>query len=79
MQPMVSVQMSVDALLNSVDAFFTGEGPVHKTMKTLARRFPEAGIDYAIVGAMALVMHGYRRETVDVDVLMRPRRAGSVR
>jgi len=67
---MASEQASVDALLRSVDEFFMGEGPVHKTMRTLARRFPEAGIDYAIVGAMALVIHGYRRETVDVDVLM---------
>ncbi|HWX41805.1 MAG TPA: hypothetical protein VN345_11700 [Blastocatellia bacterium] len=67
---MVYGHASVDALLKSVDEFFMGEGPVHKTMRTLARRFPEAGVDYAIVGAMALVMHGYRRETVDVDVLM---------
>jgi hypothetical protein len=67
---MVSEQTSADALLRSVDEFFMGEGPVHKTMRTLARRFPEAGVDYAIVGAMALVMHGYRRETVGVDVLM---------
>jgi hypothetical protein len=67
---MVYGNASVDALLRSVDEFFMGEGPVHKTMRTLARRFPEAGVDYAIVGAMAFVMHGYRRETVDVDVLM---------
>jgi hypothetical protein len=67
---MVYGRASVDALLKSVDEFFMGEGPVHRTMRTLARRFPEAGVDYAIVGAMALVMHGYRRETVDVDVLL---------
>lgn len=45
-------------------------GPVHKTMRTLARRLSEESIDYAVAGGMALVLHGYRRETVDVDVLL---------
>jgi len=66
----VSEHISLDTLLRRADEFFMGEGPVYKTMRTLARRFPEAGIEYAILGAMALVMHGYRRETVDVDVLL---------
>lgn len=61
---------SVDALLRGVDEFFMAEGPVHKTMRTLARRLSEEGIDYALVGGMALVLYGYRRETVDVDVLL---------
>ena len=61
---------SVDALLRKVDEFFMAEGPVHKTMRALARRLSQEGIDYALVGGMALVLHGYRRETVDVDVLL---------
>jgi hypothetical protein len=60
----------VDALLRGVDEFFMAVGPVHKTMRTLARRLSEEGIDYAVAGGMALVLHGYRRETVDVDVLL---------
>lgn len=39
-------------------------------MRTLARRLSQEGIDYALAGGMALVLHGYRRETVDVDVLL---------
>lgn len=31
-----------------------------------------AGIDYAIVGGVAVSLHGYRRNTVDLDLLMRP-------
>lgn len=62
--------LSVDTLLKRVDQFFMGESPIHKTVQTLARRLPDKGIDYAIVGAMALFLHGYRRETVDVDLLM---------
>ena len=61
---------SVDALLNEVDQFFMAEGPVHKTMRSLARRLTDQGIDYALIGGMALVLHGYRRETVDVDVVL---------
>jgi hypothetical protein len=63
---------SVDALLRKVDQFFMNEGPVHKTMRSLARRLTEEGIDYALAGGMALVLHGYRRETIDVDFVLTP-------
>ena len=49
-----------------------GKGDVHETLRTLASDLEEAGIDYAIIGGMALNAHGYKRETVDVDVLVRP-------
>jgi len=63
-------QDSADSLLRRVDEFFMATSQVHKTMRALARRLPEEGIDYAIAGGMALVLHGYRRETVDVDLLL---------
>ena len=44
--------------------------PVHATLAELARRLDEAGIDYAIVGAMALGYHGFVRVTQDVDILL---------
>jgi hypothetical protein len=47
-----------------------GDGPIHKTMRSLARRLSEEGIDYALAGGMALMLHGYRRETIDVDFLL---------
>lgn len=43
---------------------------VHTTLERLARRLEEEGIPYAIVGGMALNIHGYERMTRDVDVLM---------
>jgi hypothetical protein len=61
---------SADALFRGVDEFFMSEGPVHKTMRRLAARLSKEGIDYALAGGMALVLHGYRRETVDVDLLL---------
>ena len=49
-----------------------GEGPIYKTLRNLARRLSDEGIHYALAGGMALVFHGYRRETVDVDFLLTP-------
>jgi len=50
--------------------FFMGRGPIHETLRNLARRLDEETIDYALIGGMALVAHGYRRFTEDIDVLM---------
>ncbi len=47
-----------------------GTGKVHRAAVELARLLDEAGIPYAIAGAMALGAHGYERATVDVDVLL---------
>jgi hypothetical protein len=62
----------MDALLNEAEAFFMGEGGVHEAAEALGRRLSEAGIDYAIAGALALGEHGYKRLTTDVDVLITP-------
>lgn len=52
------------------EEFFMGSAAVHKALKKLAAALDEAAIPYALVGAMALNEYGYRRVTVDVDVLM---------
>ncbi len=48
-----------------------GEGGVHSAAAAIAARLAEAGIDYAIAGAIALGEHGFKRLTVDVDILIR--------
>lgn len=58
--------------LEEADRFFMGTGKVPQTVRTLAADLDRERIDYALVGAMALNAHGYRRETVDVDVLVHP-------
>lgn len=45
-------------------------GKVNQTLTKLAHALENAGIDYAIVGGMALVLHGYVRATQDIDVLL---------
>jgi hypothetical protein len=64
-----------DAFWAGVDnarRFFMGEADVQRALERLARVLEEKGIPYAIVGALALNEWGYRRVTVDVDVLVTP-------
>ncbi len=43
---------------------------VDLTLTRIARRLSEEGIEYAVIGGMALIAHGYVRFTNDVDVLI---------
>lgn len=47
-----------------------GHSDVQRALERLAERLDRGAIPYAIVGAMALNEWGYRRATVDVDVLL---------
>ncbi|MBX7193908.1 MAG: nucleotidyltransferase family protein [Sandaracinaceae bacterium] len=49
-----------------------GLDEVHAALERLTVALEEDGIPYAIVGAMALNAHGYRRVTTAVDVLLTP-------
>lgn len=50
--------------------FFSGEANVQQAVERLARLLDDKGIPYALIDAMALNEWGYRRVTVDVDVLL---------
>lgn len=50
--------------------FFMGESDVQRALEKIARLLDEDGIPYAVIGGMALNAYGYRRVTVDVDVLL---------
>jgi hypothetical protein len=65
------VDQRTDALLEEAEAYFMGEGGVHNAAAAIAGRLADAGIDYAIAGGIALGEHGFKRLTVDVDVLIR--------
>jgi hypothetical protein len=54
------------------DMFFQGEGSVQRTLRKIAQRLAEIGVDYAVVGGMAMYAHGFRRYTEDVDILVTP-------
>lgn len=50
--------------------FFAGKGMVNATLKQIIQKLDERGIDYAVIGAVALNQHGYRRFTEDIDLLL---------
>ncbi len=50
--------------------FFMQSDPVYSTLFEITRRLRELGIPYAVAGGMALMAHGYRRTTEDVDLLV---------
>lgn len=58
--------------LKEVALFFQGKDEVHKTLRSLIKRLERAGIDYAVLGGLAVKAHGYRRTTDDVDILLTP-------
>jgi hypothetical protein len=49
---------------------FEEKSEVFKTLRKITGRLDALGISYAVVGAMALFHHGFRRFTDDVDLLV---------
>ena len=50
--------------------FFRGEGMANDSLRRLVADLNAQGIDYSVIGAVALNQHGYRRFTEDIDLLM---------
>ena len=50
--------------------YFEERSAVHTTLRNLVKELNELGLDYAIAGGMAMFLHGFRRFTEDVDVLV---------
>jgi hypothetical protein len=72
---MTTYPVPADPLWHSLkegSEFFRHEGDIYETLRRLVDELDENGLDYALVGGLALVAHGYRRFTEDVDILMTP-------
>jgi hypothetical protein len=50
--------------------FFAGKGMVNNTLQRIVQKLDDRGIAYALIGAVALNQHGYRRFTEDIDLLL---------
>ena len=50
--------------------FFMGEGILNETLRRVARDLENCGIEYSLIGAVALNNYGYRRFTEDIDLLL---------
>ncbi len=47
-----------------------GTDPVHAATRKITKILDDMSLPYALIGAMALNEYGYRRATVDVDILI---------
>src|ERR1043165_2243296 len=50
--------------------YFMGEGTLQGTLAQVASDLNERGIDYMVIGAVALMAYGYPRFTEDIDLVM---------
>jgi hypothetical protein len=50
--------------------YFDRRSAVHDTLTRLAKNLNDLNVDYAIAGAMAMFLHGFRRFTEDVAVIV---------
>src|SRR5262245_20077766 len=59
--------------------FFQGKGMINNALHRLVADLEKHGIDYNLIGAVALNQHGYQRFTVDIDLLLSPEGCKSFR
>jgi len=52
--------------------YFQGKSEVDSALQRIIEHLDKLGVPYALSGGMALLRHGYRRFTEDVDLLIRP-------
>ena len=67
-----TLRMNVDInwVLREGGTFFQNESEVQKSSRRITARLNDLGIDYAVAGGMALFLHGFRRFTEDMDILV---------
>lgn len=59
-----------DFWVREASDFFQQKGTIHSSLKELTLSLKEAGIPYAVAGALALGQQGFLRVTVDIDILL---------
>jgi len=64
------LESSFDFVLKEAEELYQGEGRLKKTYERLAKHLAELGISYTLVGGYALILHGVRRFTEDIDLLV---------
>jgi putative nucleotidyltransferase-like protein len=50
--------------------YFMGKGQLNNTLARLSSDLEDHGIDYMVIGAVALLAHGYPRFSEDIDLVM---------
>ena len=61
---------SVQATYAEGQRYFMGQGSLNNTLTQLTSDLKEHGIDYMVIGAVALLAYGYPRFTEDIDLVL---------
>lgn len=61
---------SFDLVLKEGSELYQGEGRLKRTFERLIKCLDEMGISYTLIGGYALILHGVRRFTEDIDLLV---------
>ncbi len=66
------LEASFPKVLNEADALYEGRGRLQEAYTRLSARLDSIEISYGLIGAYALIIHGVRRFTEDINVLLGP-------
>jgi hypothetical protein len=61
----------MEAIIKEAGEFFEGRSPLHRAAGRLVERLDKLGIPFAMAGGFALGLHGYRRYTDVIDIVVR--------
>ncbi len=64
------LESSVDLVLKEAEDLYQSEGRLKKTYGRLTKCLNEMGVSYTLIGGYALIFHGVRRFTEDIDLLV---------
>jgi hypothetical protein len=67
---MLEPRTSVIEKYEEARRYFMCEGTLNKSLARLSIDLEDHGIDYMVIGAVALLAHGYPRFTEDIDLVM---------
>ena len=67
---MSNTGINVHEVYAEASRYFMGEGQVNRTLARLSSDLEDHGIDYMVIGAVALLAHGYPRFSEDIDLVM---------
>lgn len=69
-RPSIASLHSVQELYAEGLRYFMGEGKLNNTLSQLTMDLNQRGIDYMVIGAVALMAYGYPRFTEDIDLVL---------
>jgi hypothetical protein len=68
----ISNSRSVAEVYAEAQRYFMGEGKLNNALTRLVADLNEHQIPYQVIGAIALMAHGYPRFTEDIDIILTP-------